>query len=153
YLLFNEGYSASSGAQHIRSDLTKEAIRLGRLLSELLPDSEALGLLALMLFHESRRAARATAAGDVVLLEDQDRSLWDQDLIREGQDNLGRAFATGEVGEYTIQAAISAVHSAAKSATETDWARIVSFYDMLLAAGDSPIIRLNRAVALAMRDG
>jgi len=153
YLVFNEGYSASSGAALTRVDLSAEAIRLGRLLVALLPEPEAVGLLALMLLHESRRAARATPAGDVVLLDAQDRTLWDRDLIAEGSALVERALASRRFGSYTLQAAIAAVHAAAASAADTNWAEIVGLYDLLLAAEPSPVIELNRAVAVAMRDG
>ena len=153
YLVFNEGYSASSGESLTRADLSGEAIRLGRLLMELLPDSEVRGLLALMLLQESRRTARASADGDLILLEDQDRSLWDSSHIAEGLSLVGQALSSGRVGSYTIQAAIAAVHAEAPSASATDWARIVALYDLLLRAEPSPVIELNRAVAVAMRDG
>lgn len=153
YLVFNEGYSASSGASLTRADLSDEAIRLGRLLVELLPDAEVLGLLALMLLHESRRGARATDSGELILLDAQDRSLWNRQQIAEGTDLVQRAFATGQIGQYSVQAAISAVHAQAPAAAETDWDQIVSLYDLLLQAGPSPVIELNRAVAVAMRDG
>jgi RNA polymerase sigma-70 factor (ECF subfamily) len=153
YLVFNEGYSASSGESLTRPDLSAEAIRLGRLLVELLPDQEAVGLLALMLLQESRRQARASPSGDVVLLEDQDRSLWDRQQIAEGQALVQRALSSGQVGSYTLQASIAAVHAAAPSAAATDWPQIVGLYDLLLQATPSPIVELNRAVALAMRDG
>lgn len=153
YLVFNEGYSASSGKTHLRADLTSEAIRLGRLLNELLSDSEVCGLLALMLFHESRRTARTSADGNMVLLEDQDRSRWDQQMIREARDWLARALASAEIGTYTIQAAISAVHADAASPAATNWGQIVGWYDVLLQASPSTVIELNRAVAVAMRDG
>jgi RNA polymerase sigma-70 factor (ECF subfamily) len=153
YLVFNEGYSASSGAALTRHDLSGEAIRLARLLVELLPEPEAVGLLALMLLHESRRAARASPAGDLVLLEDQDRSLWDRDMIAEGRALVERALATRRIGPYTLQAAISAVHAEAASAGATDWAQIVGLYDVLARVEPSPVIELNRAVAVAMRDG
>jgi len=153
YLVFNEGYSASSGASLMRVDLSGEAIRLGRLLVALLPEPEAIGLLALMLLHESRRAARATPAGDVVLLDAQDRSLWDRAMIAEGSALVERALASRLFGSYTLQAAIAAVHAAAASAEATDWREIVGLYDLLLAAEPSPVIELNRAVAVAMRDG
>ena len=153
YLVFNEGYSASSGPSLVRPDLTAEAIRLGRLLVELLPDPEAIGLLALMLLHESRRAARTSPAGDLVLLGDQDRSLWNRDLIAEGSALVERALSPGQFGPYTLQAAISAVHAGAPSAAATDWARIVALYDLLGRADPSPVVELNRAVAVAMRDG
>jgi RNA polymerase sigma-70 factor (ECF subfamily) len=153
YLVFNEGYSASSGASLTRVDLSAEAIRLGRLIVALLPEPDAIGLLALMLLHESRRAARATPAGDVVLLDAQDRSLWDRAMIAEGSALVERALASRRFGSYTLQAAIAAVHAAAASAADTDWAEIVGLYDLLLAAEPSPVIELNRAVAVAMRDG
>lgn len=153
YLVFNEGYSASAGATLLRGELSAEAIRLGRLLVALLPDAETLGLLALMLFHESRRAARATPEGGVVLLAEQDRTRWDRGLMAEGRGLVDRAFATGEVGSYALQAAIAGVHAAAAEASATDWPRIVELYDLLLTADPSPVIELNRAVAVAMRDG
>jgi RNA polymerase sigma-70 factor, ECF subfamily len=153
YLVFNEGYAATSGASVTRHDLSSEAIRLGRLLVELLPQPEAMGLLALMLLHESRRAARTTADGEVILLDDQDRSLWNQAQISEGLALVQRAFASREVGAYVIQAAIAAVHAGAASAAETDWAEIVGLYDILVQGDPSPVIALNRAVAVAMRDG
>lgn len=153
YLVFNEGYSASAGAALLRGELSAEAIRLGRLLVALLPDAETLGLLALMLFHESRRAARATPEGGVVLLAEQDRTRWDRGLMAEGRRLVDRAFATGEVGSYALQAAIAGVHAAAAEASATDWPRIVELYDLLLTADPSPVIELNRAVAVAMRDG
>ncbi len=153
YLVFNEGYSASSGASLTRADLSGEAIRLGRLLLQLLPEPEVIGLLALVLLHESRRPARAAANGDLVLLEQQDRSLWNQDLIREGISLVERALASKRIGPYTLQAAIAAVHAEAPNAKETDWAQIVALYDLLMRADPSPIIELNRAVAVAMRDG
>jgi RNA polymerase sigma-70 factor (ECF subfamily) len=153
YLVFNEGYSASSGASLTRHDLSAEAIRLGRLLVELRPDPEAIGLLALMLLHESRRAARTSPSGELVLLEDQDRSLWNRDQIEEGTRLVERAMSSGQLGPYTLQAAIVAVHAAAPSADATDWARIVALYDLLAQAEPSPVVELNRAVAVAMRDG
>jgi RNA polymerase sigma-70 factor (ECF subfamily) len=153
YLVFNEGYSASSGATLLRGDLSGEAIRLGRLLAELLPDPEVEGLLALMLLQESRRAARSTAAGDIVLLEDQDRSLWDRGQIAEGTALVERALRSRRFGPYTIQAAIAAVHAEATSFPATDWEQIVGLYDVLLRAEPSPVVELNRAVAVAMRDG
>ncbi|MCA9219540.1 MAG: RNA polymerase subunit sigma-24, partial [Planctomycetales bacterium] len=149
----NEGYSASSGEFHTRGELTGEAIRLGRLLCELVPDAEVFGLVALMLFHESRRPARTDRAGDLVLLEEQDRSLWDRTMIGEARDWLARALSAAEVGAYTIQAAISAEHAAAPSAAETNWGQIVTWYELLMHATPSPIVELNRAVAIAMRDG
>lgn len=153
YLVFNEGYSASRGRTLTRVDLSDEAIRLGRLLVELLPDPEGLGLLALMLLHESRRAARTSPAGDLVLLEDQDRSLWDRAKIAEGLTLIERAVAAGQVGVYTLQAAIAAVHAEAPTAAATDWGRLVALYDVLARASPSPVVALNRAVAVAMRDG
>jgi RNA polymerase sigma-70 factor, ECF subfamily len=153
YLVFNEGYSASSGAQLTRADLSQEAIRLGRLLLELLPEPECQGLLALMLLNESRRSARASAEGDLVLLENQDRSLWDRGLIQEGVELVKKALTTQRFGPYTVQAAIAAVHAEAPRAAATDWAEIVALYDVLLQLEPSPVIRLNRAVAVAMRDG
>ena len=153
YLVFNEGYAASSGASLTRHDLSGEAIRLARLLAELLPEPEVTGLLALMLLHESRRAARATPAGDVVLLEDQDRALWNRALIEEGTALAERALASRRVGPYALQAAISAVHAEAPAAAATDWPQIVGLYDVLARIEPSPIVELNRAVAVAMRDG
>jgi RNA polymerase sigma-70 factor (ECF subfamily) len=153
YLVFNEGYSASSGASLTRPDLSSEAIRLGRLLVELLPDAEVVGLLALMLLHESRRAARATPEGEIVLLEAQDRSTWNRELIVEGGALVERAMSSGRIGSYAIQAAISAVHAAARTPAETNWSQIVALYDLLLRTGSSPVVELNRAVAVAMRDG
>jgi RNA polymerase sigma-70 factor (ECF subfamily) len=153
YLVFNEGYAASSGASLTRHDLSAEAIRLARLLVALLPEPEAIGLLALMLLHESRRDARTSPTGDLVLLEDQDRSLWNRDHISEGSALVGRALASREVGPYTLQAAISAVHAQAPRAAATDWGRIVVLYDLLVRAAPSPVVELNRAVAVAMRDG
>lgn len=153
YLVFNEGYAASSGASLTRCDLTSEAIRLGRLLVELLPEAEAMGLLALMLLHESRRAARTSPEGELILLEAQDRSLWDRDLIAEGVELVTRALQTRRFGRYTLQAAIAAVHAGAPSAAETDWAEIVGLYDVLLKVDPSPVVALNRAVAVAMLNG
>jgi RNA polymerase sigma-70 factor, ECF subfamily len=153
YLVFNEGYSASSGAALTRADLSAEAIRLGRLLVDLLPDVEAMGLLALMLLQESRREARSSPEGDLILLEDQDRSLWNLAQITEGSALVERALRSPQIGGYTIQAAIAAVHATAKSAADTNWAQIVAFYDVLAQAEPSPVIGLNRAVAIAMRDG
>ncbi|MEX2273131.1 MAG: RNA polymerase sigma factor [Vicinamibacterales bacterium] len=153
YLVFNEGYVATSGDTLTRHDLSAEAIRLGRLLVELMPEPEALGLLALMLLHESRRDARASASGDIVLLEDQDRSIWDRALIAEGVALVERAFSTGQPGPYAIQAAISALHAEAPAIGATDWAEIAALYDLLLHMTPSPVIELNRAVAVAMRDG
>ena len=153
YLVFNEGYSASMGADMTREDLTREAIRLGRLLTELLPEPEVMGLLALMLLHESRRPARATASGELVLLDEQDRSLWDVSMIGEGCALVEHALGTRRFGPYCLQAAIAAVHAEASSAGETDWPQIVGLYDVLLRMMPSAVIELNRAVALAMRDG
>ncbi|MGH7348416.1 MAG: RNA polymerase sigma factor [Candidatus Rokuibacteriota bacterium] len=153
YLVFNEGYSASSGDSLTRPDLSGEAIRLGRLLGELLPDPEATGLLALMLLHESRRAARTSPAGELVLLDEQDRSLWSREQIAEGATLVERALSSRRIGPYTLQAAIAAVHAEAPSAGATDWAQIVALYDVLARADPSPVVELNRAVAVAMRDG
>ncbi len=153
YLAFNEGYSASSGTSLTRRDLSDEAIRLGRLLLDLLPEPEAMGLLALMLLHESRRAARTSPAGEVILLEDQDRSLWNRAQIAEGAALVRRALSSRRAGPYAIQAAISAVHADAATAAATDWAEIVGLYDVLARIEPSPVVELNRAVAVAMRDG
>jgi RNA polymerase sigma-70 factor (ECF subfamily) len=153
YLVFNEGYSASSGPALMRHDLSAEAIRLGRLLVELLPEPEALGLLALMLLHESRRAARTSASGDIVLLGDQQRSLWNRAQIDEGSALVAQAIASRRFGPYALQAAIAAVHANAASAEGTDWNEIVGLYDLLLFVDASPVVELNRAVAVAMRDG
>jgi RNA polymerase sigma-70 factor, ECF subfamily len=153
YLVFNEGYSASSGDALTRPDLSGEAIRLGRLLVELLPEPEVNGLLALMLLHESRRAARTSANGGLILLDHQDRSLWNRAQIAEGEALVQRAIASPEVGPYVVQAAIAAVHANADSPESTDWAQIVSLYDLLTRVVPSPVVELNRAVALAMRDG
>jgi RNA polymerase sigma-70 factor (ECF subfamily) len=152
YLVFNEGYSASAGASAIRADLTGEAIRLTRLLLKLLPDPEVMGLLALMLLHESRSIARVTAEGDIVLLENQDRTLWNRELISEGKQLIEQSLSSRRFGVYSIQAAISAVHADAPTPAETDWTQIVSLYDILLRAEPSAIVELNRAVAIAMRD-
>jgi RNA polymerase sigma-70 factor (ECF subfamily) len=153
YLVFNEGYAASSGTSLTRHDLSSEAIRLGRLLIDLLPEPEAIGLLALMLLHESRRTARSSASGELVLLEDQDRSLWNREQIAEGARLVERALTSRQAGPYAIQAAIAAVHADAPTAAATDWAEIVGLYDALFRADPSPVIDLNRAVAVAMRDG
>ena len=153
YLVFNEGYSASSGESLTRVDLSSEAIRLGRLLLELLPEPEALGLLALMLLQEARRAARASPTGELILLADQDRSLWNREQIAEGSALVERALASRRFGPYAIQAAIAAVHAEAARADATDWREIVGLYDLLLRAEPSPVVELNRAVAVAMRDG
>jgi RNA polymerase sigma-70 factor (ECF subfamily) len=152
YLVFNEGYSASSGGSLTRHDLSGEAIRLGRLLIELLPEPEAMGLLALMLLHDSRRATRTSPTGDLILLENQNRALWNRDQITEGVSLVARTLSSGQVGPYTIQAAIAAAHAQAPSSTTTDWARIVALYDLLMRAEPSPVVELNRAVAVAMRD-
>ena len=153
YLVFNEGYLASSGDALTRHDLSAEAIRLARLLVELLPEPEAVGLLALMLLHESRRAARTDAAGDLVLLPDQDRGLWNRAQIADAVRLVEGALATRRFGPYTLQAAIAAVHAEAPSAEATDWPQIVALYDELLRLDPSPVVELNRAVAVAMRDG
>jgi RNA polymerase sigma-70 factor (ECF subfamily) len=153
YLVFNEGYSASSGRSLTRPDLSGEAIRLGRLLIELLPEPGAVGLLALMLLQESRRAARTSPTGDLVLLEDQDRSLWNGEQIGEGKRLVERALSSRRFGPYTLQAAIAAVHAGAPNAAATDWAEIVGLYDVLVRVETSPVVELNRAVAVAMRDG
>ncbi|HUK55899.1 MAG TPA: RNA polymerase sigma factor [Nitrospiria bacterium] len=153
YLVFNEGYAASSGASLTRADLSGEAIRLGRLLVEWLPEPEAVGLLALMLLQESRRAARTSPTGDLVLLEDQDRSLWNRGQIKEGLALVERALTTRRFGPYSLQAALAAVHAEASDASETDWAQIVVLYDLLARMDPSPVVELNRAVAVAMRDG
>jgi RNA polymerase sigma-70 factor (ECF subfamily) len=153
YLVFNEGYSASSGEALTRPDVSGEAIRLGRLLVDLLPEPEAMGLLALMLLHDARRAARASASGELIRLGDQDRSLWNRELIAEGVMLVERALTSRRFGPYTLQAAIAAVHAEAQGADETDWPQIVALYDLLVRAEPSPVIELNRAVAIAMRDG
>ena len=153
YLVFNEGYSASSGDSATRADLSGEAIRLGRLILQLLPEAEVRGLLALMLLHESRRETRATANGELILLDEQDRSRWNRELIHEGVALVRAAFASQEIGPYAVQSAIAAVHAEAASAEATDWNEIVGLYDLLLRITPSPIIELNRSVAVAMRDG
>ncbi len=157
YLIFNEGYSATSGDSITRAELSGEAIRLCRLVLELNDDTRAdaqvRGLLALMLLHESRRETRQNDRGDIVLLEDQDRTRWNRQLIAEGERLVAQVFAAGQIGSYAIQAAISAVHAGAADAADTDWRRIVSLYDALLAVQPSPVVELNRAVAIAMRDG
>jgi RNA polymerase sigma-70 factor (ECF subfamily) len=153
YLVFNEGYSASSGQSLTRLDLSGEAIRLGRLLIELLPEPEAIGLLALMLLQESRRSARTSPEGELVLLSDQDRSLWNRDQITEGSALVERALVSRRFGPYTLQAAIAAVHAEAPHADATDWDEIVGLYDVLLRLDPSPVVELNRAVAVTMRDG
>lgn len=153
YLVFNAGYTAHAGDTLTRADLSDEAIRLGRLLAALLPEPEVFGLLALMLLQESRRAARTNPQGDLILLEDQDRSLWDRDLIAEGIALVERALTSRRFGPYSVQAAIAAVHAEASGATATDWPQIVALYDVLLDLAPSPVVALNRAVAVAMRDG
>lgn len=153
YLVFNEGYSASSGESLTRLDLSAEAIRLGRLLMELLPEAEVIGLLALMLLQESRRTARASATGELILLNEQNRSLWNREQIGEGLTLVDRALHLPSFGPYSLQAAIAAVHAGARDAAETDWNEIVGLYDALLRMQPSPVIELNRAVAIAMRDG
>jgi RNA polymerase sigma-70 factor, ECF subfamily len=153
YLVFNEGYSASAGDSLTRHDLSGEAIRLGRLIAELLPEAEVIGLLALMLLHESRRAARTRGSGELVLLDEQDRTRWNREQITEGCALVERALTGRRFGPYTLQAAIAAVHADARTAADTDWAQIVGLYDVLLRADPSPIIELNRAAAIAMRDG
>ena len=152
YLVFNEGYSASSGDSLTRHDLSGEAIRLGRLLIELLPEPEAMGRLALMLLHDSRHAARTSPTGDLILLENQDRALWNRNQITEGVSLVDRALSSGPVGPYTLQAAIASVHAQAPSSAATDWPQIVSLYDLLMRAEPSPVVELNRAVAVAMHD-
>jgi RNA polymerase sigma-70 factor (ECF subfamily) len=153
YLVFNEGYSAAAGAEVTRGELTAEAIRLGRLVSELLPEPEVLGLLSLMLLQESRRAARTSPTGELILLENQDRSLWNREQIAEGVALVGRAMKSHRFGSYTLQAAIAAVHAEAESVALTDWRQIVALYDRLARIQPSPVVQLNRAVAVAMRDG
>jgi RNA polymerase sigma-70 factor (ECF subfamily) len=153
YLVFNEGYSASRGSAAVRHELSATAIQLARSLLDLLPDPEVMGLLALMLFHDSRRNARTDAAGDLVLIDEQDRSLWDRAKVAEGSEFFERALASGEAGFYTLQAAIAARHATAPSAAGTDWNGIVRLYDLLLQVAPSPVTELNRAVAVAMRDG
>ncbi len=153
YLVFNEGYSPSSGESLTRHDLSEEAIRLGRLLVELLPEPEVIGLLALMLLHESRRSARSTPSGDVVLLDEQDRSLWNREKIEEGTALVEQALASRRIGPYTLQAAIAAVHAEARRAADTDWDEIIALYDLLLKSDHSPVVELNRAAAISMRDG
>src|SRR5271170_3724824 len=153
YLVFNEGYSAAAGAEVTRAELTGEAIRLGRLLTELRPEPEVIGLLSLMLLHESRYAARTSATGELILLENQDRSLWNREQIAEGVALLEKALKSRRFGSYTLQAAIAAVHAEAESVAATDWRQIVSLYDRLVRIQPSPVVQLNRAVALAMRDG
>jgi RNA polymerase sigma-70 factor (ECF subfamily) len=153
YLVFNEGYSAAAGAEVTRAELTGEAIRLGRLLTELRPEPEVMGLLALMLLQESRHAARTSPTGELILLENQDRSLWNQEQIAEGVALLERALKSRRFGPYTLQAAIAAVHAEAESVAATDWRQIVALYNQLVRIQPSPVVYLNRAVAIAMRDG
>jgi RNA polymerase sigma-70 factor (ECF subfamily) len=153
YLVFNEGYSASSGESLTRRDLSGEAIRVARLLGQLLPEPEVMGLLALMLLHESRRAARTSPSGDLILLDDQDRGIWNRAQIAEGIALVERALPMRRIGPYCLQAAIAAVHAEAANAAATDWAQIVELYDLLMQAEPSPVVALNRAVAVAMRDG
>jgi RNA polymerase sigma-70 factor (ECF subfamily) len=153
YLVFNVGYSAAAGAEVTRAELTAEAIRLARLVSELLPEPEVLGLLSLMLLQESRRAARTSPAGELILLENQDRSLWNREQIAEGVALLEKALKSRRFGSYTLQAAIAAVHAEAESVAVTDWRQIVALYNRLVRIQPSPVVELNRAVAIAMRDG
>jgi RNA polymerase sigma-70 factor, ECF subfamily len=153
YLVFNEGYSAAAGAEVTRAELTGEAIRLGRLLTELHPEPEVIGLLSLMLLQESRHAARTSPAGELILLENQDRSLWNREQIAEGVALLEKALKSRRFGSYTLQAALAAVHAEAESVAATDWRQIVALYDRLLQIQPSPVVQLNRAVAIAMRDG
>jgi len=153
YLVFNEGYSAAEGAEVTRAELTGEAIRLGRLMTDLRPEPEVIGLLSLMLIQESRHAARTSPEGDLILLEDQDRSLWNREQIAEGVAWLEKALKSRRIGSYTLQAAIAAVHAEAKSVATTDWRQIVALYDRLVRIQPSPVVKLNRAVAIAMRDG
>jgi RNA polymerase sigma-70 factor (ECF subfamily) len=153
YLVFNEGYSATSGGSLTRADLSGEAIRLGRLVVQLLPEPEVKGLLSLMLLQESRRTARTSSSGDVILLENQDRSQWNREMIAEGIALAEESLSSGKIGPYTIQAAIAAVHAGAPTAPATDWGQIVRLYDVLLQLESSPVVELNRAVAVAMRDG
>jgi RNA polymerase sigma-70 factor (ECF subfamily) len=153
YLVFNEGYAASSGVTVVRHDLASEAIRLGRLLVQLLPEPEAMGLLALMLLHESRRAARMSADGDVILLDEQDRTLWDRAQIAEGVELVERALRSRRAEPYALQAAIAALHAEARTPADTDWAEVVGLYDVLMRVEPTPVVALNRAVAVAMRDG
>jgi RNA polymerase sigma-70 factor (ECF subfamily) len=153
YLVFNEGYSAAAGAEVTRAELTGEAIRLGRLLAELQPEPEVIGLLALMLLQESRRAARTSPSGELILLEHQDRSLWNREQIAEGVALVEKALSSRRFGPYTLQAAIAAVHAEAESTAATDWQQIVVLYNQLLRIQPSPVVHLNRAVAIAMCDG
>jgi RNA polymerase sigma-70 factor (ECF subfamily) len=153
YLVYNEGYSATSGTEHLRRDLAAEAVSLSRLIADLLPDPEATGLLALLLLHESRSAARTDARGDLIPLEEQDRTLWDRELIAEGIDLVRQSVMSGRLGSYVIQAAIASVHAAADSVKTSNWDLIVGYYDMLAKLQDSPVVALNRAIAVGMRDG
>lgn len=153
YLVFNEGYAASTGPSHLRTDLAEEAVRLARLVAELLPEPEVYGLLGLLVLHHARRAARLTPTGELVLLADQDRTLWDRDAIAEGGGWVERALRSRRFGPYTLQGAIAAVHAEAPTADATDWRQIVGLYDLLLRVEPSPVVELNRAVAVAMRDG
>jgi len=153
YLVFNEGYSASSGSNATRVELSTKAIHLGQVLLELLPDAEVMGLLTLMLLHESRRSARTDSSGDLILLENQDRSLWHRGQIKAGTDLVQRALSASDFGVYTIQAAIASVHAGAENPAATDWAQVVALYDLLLQGEPSPVVELNRAVAVSMRDG
>ena len=153
YLVYNEGYSATSGAQHLRRDLAAQAVSLSRLIADLLPEPEAPGLLALLLLHESRSAARTDSKGDLIPLEEQDRTLWDRELIAEGVDLVRKSVMSGRLGSYVIQAAIASVHAAADSVETTRWGVIVGYYDMLAQLQSSPVVALNRAIAVGMRDG
>ena len=153
YLVFNEGYSAAAGAEVTRAELTREAIRLGRLLTELQPEPEVIGLLSLMLLQESRRAARTSPAGELILLQNQDRALWNREQIAEGVALVEKALSSRRFGPYTLQAAIAAVHAEAQSAAATDWRQIVALYNQLVRIQPSPVVHLNRAVAIAERDG
>ncbi len=153
YLLYNEGYSATSGTEHLRRDLAAEAVSLARLIADLLPEPEAMGLLALLILHESRSAARTDSRGDLIPLADQDRTLWDRELIAEGIDLVQKSVMSGRLGSYVIQAAIATVHAAADSVEATNWDLIVGYYDMLAELQVSPIVALNRAIAIGMRDG
>ncbi|HET6455615.1 MAG TPA: DUF6596 domain-containing protein, partial [Armatimonadota bacterium] len=153
YLVYNEGFVTTAGTAHSRRDLAENAIYLCRLIVDLLPEPEAIGLLALMLLHESRRSARTDAEGDLITLENQDRSLWNQDLIAEAAGLVHRSLLSGRFGSYTLQAAIAAVHGVSSSVETTDWAQIVTLYDMLMESNPSPVVELNRAIAVAMRDG
>lgn len=153
YLVYNEGYSATSGTEHLRRDLAAQAVSLSRLIADLLPEPEATGLLALLLLHESRSAARTDSRGDLIPLEEQDRTLWDRELIAEGIDLVRKSVMSGRLGSYVIQAAIAMVHAAADSVETTNWNLIIGYYDMLSKLQDSPVVALNRAIAMGMRDG